>query len=169
MLQQFSFSPCSDSKLNVKFRNWFELYNLKKRNFYQQWTEENYHGLEPNMHWFISPYLKFCHAAMLCLNLHCMYWRHNNVEFQGTRSLLKRGLVAFANFSVFYPRLPLTQRPSSSESFKPQLHIASDLRKEQFHPLDTQWASAPWAQSVVPGYAQQTVSDYQLMLWHWKK
>ncbi|PKK29057.1 TBC1 domain family, member 22A [Columba livia] len=60
----------------------------------------------------------------------------NNVEFQETRSVLKRGPVAFANFPVFYPRLRLGKRPSSSESLKSQLHIVSDFRKEQFPPLD---------------------------------
>lgn len=45
---------------------------------------------------------KFCHVA-----IHCMYWRHNKMEFQGTRSMLERGPVAFANFPVSYPKLPL--------------------------------------------------------------
>lgn len=146
MLQWFFTAPCSACKLNVKFRNGFELYNSKKRNFYQQWTEENYHGSKPNMHWFISLCLKFCHAAILCLNLRCMYWRHNKVKLQGTRSMLGRRPVAFANFPAFYPRLPLTKRPSSSESFMPQLQSASGSREEQFHPLDCWWASSPWTE-----------------------
>jgi len=76
--------------------------------------------------------------------------------------MLERGPVPFANFPVFHPRLPLIKRPSSFESFKPQPHIASDFREEQFHQLDCRWASAPWTHSAAPGYARQRVSDYQL-------